>query len=455
MSRRGKGPGLVMAAIGLIALPCASWAAVRVVGGPTVLHSGIYLQWGGHTFSYALQGQRYLFWSAISGKADLGKDGKELYRTTLVGQYPLPGGDGVPAVHAFTFSEPDFDGAAQPLIFRTPDGYLHAIIGVYHKPVDGARAGTLRYYRSARPEDVTEWVDRTELIPTKPYGDFHLRMNVAVTPDGKRAVIAILAVSTDGSVPWNTPLIFVGKREGRDFRFAAPIRYTEPFSFFYPQIAALNDGIVIVGENWEDQWARDHAGQYSRVTARLIHLDWQGKVLHQEDLPAGEGKGSWCAYDMRPEKPGAWGSLIIAHSSAPDGGQAMHRFLRYDVAARRLTVVREMPVPYGYVNPGKWLPIAERHSVFLNNPSLGQVNAWEGDVLGEGELRARRLARTNPIELGYQGQEYLMTPNPLLGSVLTAGEAYLMCDTYNPEKQASRPAPLSLLLWRLELGGPR
>ena len=32
-------------------------------------------------------------------------------------------------------------------------------------------------------------LDRTELIPTEPYGDFHLRMNVAVTPDGRRALV--------------------------------------------------------------------------------------------------------------------------------------------------------------------------------------------------------------------------------------------------------------------------
>jgi len=148
-------------------------AAVQVLDGPLVLHANVTSQWGGHTFSYALQGERYLFWTAILNKWEEGPQDEQYppyvrrkSLTHVVGQFPLPGTDGTPAVHTFTVPEEKIGGGPQPLLVRTPDGYLHPIVGVYHY-TDNPRwgYGTLRYYPSARPEDVTEWVDRTEFIP--------------------------------------------------------------------------------------------------------------------------------------------------------------------------------------------------------------------------------------------------------------------------------------------------
>ena len=91
-------------------------------------------------------------------------------------------------------------------------------------------------------------MDRTELLPTETYDSFHLRMNVGLSPDGHWMALVILAISEDGSVPFNTPVVFVGERQGLDFVFQPPVRYAEPMSLFYPQVAAIKEGIIIVGE---------------------------------------------------------------------------------------------------------------------------------------------------------------------------------------------------------------
>jgi len=300
----------------VVSLTCltVAGAEVRVTHGPYLLHANVTGQWGGHTFSYALQGEHYLFWTATLNKWEEGEDGEKKYLTQVVGQFPLPGTDGVPAVHTFSINEPRAYGGNEPLLFRTPDGYLHVILGInHHTDNPNYGDGTLRYYRSASPENVTEWVDRTELIPSQPpYNEFHLRMNVAVTPDGKRAVIAILAISADGSVPFNTPVIFYGQRDGLDFRFAPPVKYHERFGFFYPQIAALPDGIVLVGEVWDDP---PHA------TSRLVHIDWEGNLIHEEALPARDEEGMYLSWDMRPAAPGNEAELVIYHMIAPKEGR--------------------------------------------------------------------------------------------------------------------------------------
>jgi len=150
---------------------------------------------------------------------------------------------------------------------------------------------------------------------------------LAVTPDGQRAVIAILAISEDGSVPFNTPVIFYGQRDGLDFRFAPPVKYHEPMGFFYPQIAALPGGVVLVGEVWDVA---------ERSTSRLVHLDWQGNTLHEEALPAGTEEGAYLSFDMRPERPGNWDRLVIYHNFSPRKGPWSHQFFTYDVPARQL-----------------------------------------------------------------------------------------------------------------------
>ncbi len=117
----------------------AASAQVRVVGGPVVLHSNVIFQWGGHTFSYVLQGQRYIFWTATANKWETGDDGEKKYLTQLVGQFPLPGTDGQPAVHAFSIEEPGAYACREPLLLRTPDGYLHVFLGIDHHAVKPPR----------------------------------------------------------------------------------------------------------------------------------------------------------------------------------------------------------------------------------------------------------------------------------------------------------------------------
>jgi hypothetical protein len=435
-------------ALGAAALFAAPALAVKVVDGPIVLHANICQHWGGHTFSYAVQGEHYMFWTATLNKGieQESQDGfKKRYPTQLVGQYPLPGTDGVPVVHTFTVDDPDLYYVDEPLLFRTPDGYLHMIVGSYHTTDDPSYwPGTIRYYRSARPEDVTEWVDRTEMLPlAEPYDRFHIRMNVGISPDGERAVIAILAVSKGGApVPWNTPLVFIGQRDGLDFRFAPPVKYHEPMGFFYPQVAALPGGIVLVGEVWD---VAEHA------TGRLVHLDWEGKILHEEDLPSDPGPGFYASFDMRPAEPGQWDRLVIYHRMAPKEGPWRHQFLTYDLTSRKLEMVREIPVEEGFSNYGKWTYVSPGKSAFLNNPQQGRFWAWEGDILGGGEVQRHPLDYTDVVKLGYLNSGVSLVPNPLTGSIVLPDEVYLLTDASNPGKVPEERGPTSFLMWRIVL----
>jgi len=439
---RLSGLGLVATAMTvLLASPACS---LKVVDGPVVLHSNLCGHWGGHTFSYVVEGKRYIFWTGTLYKWEKRQDGKKKFPVQVVGQYPRAGTGAAPAIYTFDEDAADLFYAIEPLLFRTPDGYLHMIVGTYHATDDPLYTpGRLKYYRSARPEDVSEWVDRTELLPTsKLYNAFHLRMNVGVTLDGKRAVIAVLCISRGGvPVPWNTPVIFYGQREGPDFRFSEPVKYHDPLPFFYPQVAALPAGIVLVGEVWENT---DH------VTARLIHLDWQGNILHEEALPSSHSNGTYVSYDMRPERPGVWNRLRIYERYTPRNGTNYHYFLTYDVKSRKLQVVNKIPVEIGYSNMGKWLHVSPAKSVFINNPMQGQYWAWMGDILGGGDATHEPLARTNPLELGYINTGCALIPNPLTGSVTSPREIYLVSDAMNPGSNWSERGPQSLLLWRLK-----
>ncbi|HJN17011.1 MAG TPA: hypothetical protein QGH10_16010 [Armatimonadota bacterium] len=419
---------------------------VAVVSGPTVLHANTCDHWGGHTYPYVVQGERHVFWTATLHEPEERADGEKKYPTQVVGQYPLPGTGGRPAIHTITVEDPDLFYAVEPMLFRTPDGYLHMLVGSYHSTDDPLfTPGRIRYYRSARPEDVTEWVERTELIAlTDIYKSFHLRMNVAVTPDGERAVIAVLAISPGGDpVPWNTPLILRGRRDGLDFRFEEPFKYHDPIPFFYPQVAALPAGIVMTGEVWHE---------LEDTSSLLLHLDWEGNVLHEETLPSADEKGTHFAYDLRPLEPGEWGRLGIYQRSVPEEGTPSHQFLTYDVAARELKVVQNTPVEIGFSNFGKWLHISPERSVFINNPMQGQYYAWEGDILGGGEITKYPLPRTNPLELGYLNSGSALIPTPLNGSVATPGTTYLVSDASEPGRDWEGRGPQSLLLWELKLG---
>ena len=416
---------LVYTALGVcLSAHAAGQTSVTLGSGPHVLHDDVAILWGGHTFSYVLQGEDYIFWTATHNRTTEGPQDEAFapyirrqHNTRLIGQYPLPGTDGVPQVHELTIEGDGLASGSEPLLFRTPDGYLHVIVGTYHyNPQEPTwyLSGRLRYYRSARPEDVSEWIDRTELIPTDPFGEFHLRKNVAVTRDGSRAAIAILAISEDGSIPFNTPVVFLGERDGLDFRFAPAVKYREPLGFFYPQVAALDDDIVLLGEVWDVA---------ERATGRLIHLNWDGQVVREQELPADEADGTYFSYDMCPRGLERWDELLIYHSMSPKDGPWRHQFLSYDVAARQLSALGETPTEYNLSNAGKCVQLGPDAWAFVNNPSMGGLHVWDGDLLAGEPLKRAPIDGANPI-----------------------GES----DAHHQGKGAADRGPCSLLLWRLE-----
>ncbi len=416
--------------------------AVRVVEGPTILHAGIADQWGGHTFCYLLLGEHGLFWSATAFRTD------DKPPTALIGQHPKPGSTLTPSISTIQFNEPNVKGNNQPQMIRSPDGYLHIFIGVtYTTDNPNYNTGKLQYFRSKNPEDISDLVDRTELIPTEPYSDFHLRMNVGISPDGQRMALVILAISEDGSVPFNTPVIFIGERRGHDFVFQKPVKYAEPMGFFYPQVAATNDGIVIVGEVWDNE---------NRPTTRLLHVGWDGTLLHREDLPAG-GDGKYFSFDLRPPNSTDWSRLILYYNRTPkEHGEwsktCYHEFWEYDTQTRRLRLLRSLETELSLSNAGKWIPVSEQSSVFINNPCMSQLHIWEGNILGGGEVVRTPLPRANPPAIGYLGSAYLFAPNPLQGSVVSPGEIYIANDCFNPGRNPEKSGPCSFLLWRLHSG---
>lgn len=417
--------------------PLAETAPVRIADGPILLHANIAGEWGGHTFSYLLTGEQHLFWAAM-----LFEPGRTS-RTMLIGQYPRPGFNQPPVVTAISLDAPDYYNSSLPLLVRTPDGFIHIFVGVTHdKGNPNLKPGVLRYFRSAAPEDITRVLDRTELIPTNAFNEFHLRMNVGMSATGNKLVWVALAVSADGKVPFNTPVVFFAERKGADFVFQKPIAYAPAMGLFYPQVAVIDTGVVVVGELWDDA---------KHPRARLVQFDWSGKVLHQEDLPC-EAEGNHCAYDLKP-LPGQPHSFVIYATQTPaDHRGCAHEFWSYSAQAMRLRLLRSIPADYSWSNPGKWIELSEYMSVFINNPSLGQLCAWHGDILGGGPVKRSTLGRSNPISLGLQGCYYIMSPGPLAGSRPTPGEIYIMTDAPNAVKKAEEAGPCSLLLYRLETG---
>ncbi len=297
---------------------------------------------------------------------------------------------------------------------------------------------TRRYFRSEKPEDVLSLVDRTELIPNKPFDSFHLRMNVGISQDGRRIALVILAISDDGRVRFNTPVMFLGTREGPDFVFEKPVTYAEPMGFFYPQVAATPDGIVLVG-------------QLSRhpepSTTRLVHTDWSGKTIHAADLPgSGAPKGEYIAYDLRPFDPGDWSRLMICCTASTD---PRHDFWQYTPKDQRLRLLRSVPCDPGAAAPGRWIPVSQARSIFVNNPSLSQLRLWELDLNSERPAVQSFLPQTHPRERGFLANAYLFSPNPLQGSLLVPGETVVAVDAYNPNRSNETSGPCSFLMWKL------
>src|SRR5262245_7178955 len=341
---------------------------VRVLEGPIVVHAAIDLQWGGHTFSYLLEGERAVFWSAKK----VGATGP-----ALVGQHPKPGSDREPAVAELGFGDERVTRVNQPQMVRTPDGHLHVFIGYSEREGD-REYGRVKYYRSERPEDVTAFVDRTERIPLEPYSAFHTRMNVGLDREGKRIVLCILTDFVPGKHPINIPLAFLGRRDGLDFRFDPPVAWAEPTPFFYPQVAATDQGPVLVGAVDHDPSRR----------AELVHLDWSGHLLAWEKLPFPDVPAQSWSFELEPIDPADWSRLLLVRWIAPaEGTRRSIEFWRYDAGLRRLELVRSIPndvsVQPGFSNAGQLLTLARRSPLFVNEPGSRSIQVWEGDLLGD------------------------------------------------------------------------
>ena len=251
-----------------------------------------------------------------------------------------------------------------------------------------------------------------------------------------------VAVSPDGSVPFNTPLLFVGERKGLDFVFREPLIYAKPMSFFYPQVAATDEGIVLVGQIWD---------QAPEVTGRLIQLDWEGNELARQEFRA-EGDGMPMAWDMRPADR-EWRRLIIYRTAmGKDAKGGRHELWEYDPATRQGERLRVIEAEAARMNGAKWIPNGAGDSLLINNPCLQSLFGWRGDLLGNGTVRSGAIAGGDPIALGYQTTNYLMTPNGLQGSLEGNGPILVATDCKNPTDGGDGNAGMtSLLLWELIL----
>jgi hypothetical protein len=250
----------------------------------------------------------------------------------------------------------------------------------------------------------------------------------------------ILAISKDGSVPFNTPVIFMGERRGEDFVFRDPVTYAEPQGFFYPQIALTDSGTVLVGQVWDNK---------DRSTTRIIHLDDTGKEIHRAELPAEVDGNYWCC-DYRPLRADDWSKLVLYYNKYPKGGQdCRHEFWTYEPATRALKQHQSIAVPEGRINYGKWIPISGKRSVFLHNPSMGAFETIGGDLLGSGDVAVAPLMGTNPATLGYAGTAYTFVPNPLQGSMQSNKSAWFACDYISLKNDPNERTRAALLLYRI------
>jgi len=184
-------------------------ATISANDDPKVLNDSIAMQWGGHTFSYLLTGENGIFWSATAYDPD------DATPTALIGQEPKEGSPIKSALSKIRFEGSNVKGNNQPQMVRSKDGYIHAFIGVtYSTDNPQYNYGRIHYYRSDKPEDITNLVDRTELIPTQPYKDYHLRMNVGISQDGQHVVLVILAISEDAKFRLTPPSCLLVRNRG-------------------------------------------------------------------------------------------------------------------------------------------------------------------------------------------------------------------------------------------------
>lgn len=418
-------------------IPQEPVASVTVAPGPRVLSAGIELQWGGHAFSYLLEGKDALFWSGLAYRSE------DEVSAAVVGQAPKEGTLADPVVTVLSIAAEDLQRVFQPQMVRTPDGFLHVFVGY----VAGLGAhGRVAYFRSERAEDASSFVDRSELVPMGAYAGFHNRQNVALGPRGDRMVLAVLSSFAPGVHPINIPLLLVGHREGLDFRFSDPVAYGDAEAFFYPLIAATRDGIVLAGS------LSDDAGL--RRDTQLVHLDWAGTRLFASTLPAPAANGFYAPHALQPNDPRDWSRLTLARTLVSDEDDVRTiEFWEYDVAGRALHLVRSLANDTAnepsITNAGELIPRADREALFVNNPASGSLAVWEQPLAAIGPHALLRLPATEPGSLGYPRSRSVFAPNVLQGSIVPRDGTYLAVDMTSPGISEELRGPCSFLLWRL------
>ena len=408
-------------------------AGVAVRQGPILLHAGIRQQWGGHTFSYLIEGERGVFWSALAGPRG----------PVLVGQAPVPGSDLEARVTTLDFSEHDPTRVDQPQMLRTPDGRLHLFIGLER---ESDEHGDVRYLRSSQPEDVAEFEDQSQRIPRDDYPTFHQnRKNVGIDRNGQRVVLVVLTDFEPDRYLMNTPLIFLGEVDGGQLSFRDPVVFGPQTPFFYPQVAATDQGPVLLGS--VDYDPSRHA--------ELVHLDWNGELLAHVRLPFPEVEAQTWSYEMEPIDPLDWSRLMIVRSIIPEQGERRWiEFWTYDARTRELACLRsienDLSREPSLTNAGQlWTQIGSP-PLFLNEPASSAVYAWEGVLESTQRLRLAPLSETRTRAIGLSSIRSLFVPSVLQGSLPSRGRRALALDANLSCTPKGESGPCAWLLWWLE-----
>jgi hypothetical protein len=217
--------------------------------------------------------------------------------------------------------------------------------------------------------------------------------------------------------------------------------------FFYPQVAATPDGIVIVGQYGHK------VGASMRHTTRLVHVGWDGKQRFSADLPADESDGNYWCFDLHPLEPSDWSKLVLYHNkySHTSDEATGHEFWLYDVPTHELTLRRTIQASRGLMGYGKWTPISENVSALLNGvwgTGKNDIYTWVGNLLGEGDISGSVLAGAAAEDLGYARRAGLCIAHPLQGSVMTPGELIVASDLQHTGDGVKSH---SFVAWRLGL----
>ena len=165
--------------LGLALLLCAAApaASVPVTEGPLLLRDNVAFQWGGHTVSYMVVGERFVFWAAKDPNADT------VTSTVYVGQYPKAGVDEPPALTALQVQEP-IDRISQPQLLRTAP-HTYGLYSTGYVSVPSPLVGSVCDYRDlyvmthcarwdrpeGQPDPCALLLYRLEVEPDRPKGE--------------------------------------------------------------------------------------------------------------------------------------------------------------------------------------------------------------------------------------------------------------------------------------------